>query len=491
MALDTSPSPTSKQTHAAPTLSATNVDVTPEKGFFESLWSKVVDVYTNTFKADERIDRLQKMPAHQQEVADAVTSWRDYSNKVDSAIRTDVKTLSDAIGIMVEKSAEPFSTAMGKFNAAYKEITGYTASELTPEIRKGLTMDQRVKLSNVYTSLKDELAASKSSYVDGANAVNEIGSAVTDLIDLDSKQRAELKITREELAPGHPDSFDPDRRSKTQSSFGSTNLLESNLQALAPNIDDKLNAIYSADRAKAFADLATSEGVTTGSLEKIKEAITAAKGLLEGAGKFVGDVVAQAVATTEHLKKNEEIRGNILSGVTPADPSKKVAYVSQTTLDGLKSWFETKSRAAEAGISSSFAAVNTKEELEAWRAETSKFGVTCDQYRATLKAVGGALHPFTPLVDASKSAPAIFQDTVKDVKEKIEAAALHFVSTLPHDKAMVKLGELATLSAKVGKKATEDFNSGGALTPDERDSIIQVVDEALAEMKKTTKKSWV
>ena len=451
---------------AAPTLKATPIDVTPEKGFFEAMWSKVVDIYSSTFKADERIDRMQQMPRHQAEIGEAIYQWRGYANSVDPAVRVHVDALSGAIGQMVRKSGDTFSEAMNKLNDKFMEITGYVAADLTPERRRDLSVDQRAKLTRAYEEMKQELQSSKTPYTETANAVNEIGAALNELMSLDAQQKEPLKPF--EVA-----------------------VKDSSVQAIAPDFDTKVEAIYASARQKAFAEMAQSDGVQNGSVFGVKAAIAFAKAALEGAGKFVNDVVTHAMETADHFKKNEAIRNDILSGVRPADASKKVAYVSQNTLDGLKAWFDDKSTAAEATVNGAFAAANSQEEIEKWVDTSKQFGITSEQYRGTLGAVGNALTPFTPLVDATKGSSDLFATTVEDVKKQVEEAALHFVTKLPHDKAMEKLEKLAGISAKIAEKAEEDLKSGGGLTQDEADNIRRVLSEKLTELTKATTKSWI
>lgn len=467
--------PSSAPTHAAPTLNASHVDVSPEKGFFKSVWSKVVDVYTSTFKADERMDRLQKMPAHQEEIKNAVHGWREYSDKVDPVIRADVKTVSGVIGSIVEASGTKFSEAMDKLNQSYKDVTGYTAHELTPDRRNNLSIDQRAKLADIYNKMKTELSAGKTPYNDTAKVVNEVSAAVTDLVDLDTKQRDALKV------------YDKPEKVST---FGDTDLLAPALQAIAPGIDQKLETIYSQARAKVFGDLAASEGVTTSTLDKIKEAIAAAKDALAGVSSFVSDIVTKATETAEHFNKNQAVRGDILSGITPTDTTKKVAYVSQKSLDALRTWFDDKSTAAEGAISGTFATAVTKEEVAVWTQQAQDFGVTSEQYRGTLKAVGASLTPFTPLID-DKTASPIFANTVDKVKGMVEAAAVSFVETLTHDEAMKKLEALKALSEKIAEKATTDLASGGQLTKEEKRFLVAEVTIALEALKKGSTKSWL
>ena len=483
--------PSTAPAHAAPILNATTVDVSPEKGFFLAVWDKVVDVYTSTFKARESIDRLEKMPGHQKEIANAVNAWREYSNDLDHSIRANVKTVSDVIGSIVEASGQTFATAMDKLNNAYKEITGYTAAQLTPELRRELSMDQRVKLVDVYNKMKTELGTGKTPYNETAQVVNGISAAMTDLVDVDTKQREALKVYDKSMAenveqgimvPGVADF-------KKESSFKSTNLLDPALQAIAPDIDQKLDSLYSTSRTKAFADLAASEGVTTSSLDKIKEAISAAKSSLEGIGSFVQDVVTRASETAEHFKKNQAVRDDILSGIAPADPAQKVAYVSQKTLDALKGWFDAKSTAAENAISGTFSSAKTQEEIAAWAEQAKSFGVTSEQYRDTLKSVGAALAPFTPLID-DKTAPKVFASTVNQVSTMFEATAVSLVEKFPHDEAMKKLEELRILSEKVAERAKADLASGGSLTADEKKLLLADVKIALETIKKGATKSW-
>ena len=483
--------PSTAPAHAAPTLNATNVDVSPEKGFFRAVWDKVVDVYTSTFKADERIDRLQKMPGHQKEIAHAVNDWREYSNNLDQSIRANVKTVSDVIGSIVERSGQTFATAMDTLNEAYKEITGYTAAQLTHELRRDLSLDQRVKLVDVYNKMKTELSGGKTPYNETAHVVNGISAAITDLVDVDTKQREALKVYDKSVADDLVQGIITPTMAnfKKESSFKSTNLLDPALQAIAPELDQKLEALYSTSRTKAFADLAISEGVTTSSLDKIKEAISAAKSSLEGIGSFVQDVVTRASETAEHFKKNQAVRDDILSGIAPADPDKKVAYVSQNTLDALKTWFNGKSTVAETAISGTFSSATTQEGVAAWADQAKSFGVTSEQYRETLKSVGAALTPFTPLID-DKTAPKVFKFTVNKVSAMFEATAVSLVEKFPHDEAMRKLEELRVLSGKVAERAKEDLASGGTLTKDERKLLLADVNIALETIKKGATKSW-
>jgi len=124
-------------------------------------------------------------------------------------------------------------------------------------------------------------------------------------------------------------------------------------------------------------------------------------------------------------------------------------------------------------------------------AASEKFTVTSEQYRKTLQSVGDALAPLTPLIKQSESASKLFQDTVDHVSLKIEELAVHFVTTLPHDKAMDKLAKLAEISSKVAVKADEDLKSGGGLSQEESDNIKAIMDQALADLKKSTTKSWI
>ena len=467
--------PSSAPAHAAPTLNASHVDVSPEKGFFKSVWSKVVDVYTSTFKADERMDRLQKMPAHQEEIKNAVHGWREYSDKVDPVIRADVKTVSGVIGSIVEASGTKFSEAMDKLNQSFKDVTGYTAHELTPDRRNNLSVDQRAKLADIYNKMKTELSAGKTPYNDTAKVVNEVSAAVTDLVDLDTKQRDALKV---------------DDKPGTFSTFGDTDLLAPALQAIAPGIHQKLEAIYSQARAKVFGDFAESEGVKTSALDKIRDAIATAKTSLAGISKLVSDVVTKATETAEHFKKNEAVRNDILSGVAPTDATKKVAYVSPKSLDALRAWFDAKSTTAEGLISGTFATAMTQEAVAAWTQQAQDFGVTSEQYRGTLKAVGASLTPFTQLID-EKTAPETFANTVETVKGMVEAAAVSFVETLAHDEAMNKLAALKALSVKIAERATTDLASGGQLTEDEKRLLVAEVKIALEALKTGSTKSWL
>lgn len=461
--LSPSSSPSSAPTHAAPTLNASNVDVSPERGFFKSLWTKVVDVYTSTFKADERLDRLQNMPAHQQEIANAIRDWRSYSGNLDPSIQAHVKTISDVIGNIVENSGKTFSTAMDKLNEAYKEITGYTAAELTPTHRRELSMNQRVKLVEVYNKMKTELSSGKTPYNETAQVVNEVSAAVTDLLDLDTKQREELRANDTPRAEA--------------------------IQAIAPALDQKLEQLHSQGRTKAFDDLANSEGVKTSSLDQIKEAIAAAKVSLEGIGSFLKDVVNRASETAEHFKKNEAVRNDTFSGIAQGDTTKKLAYVSDTTLKALKDWFDAKSTEAEAAIKERFAKAETQEDIAKWSDEAIQFGVTSERYRKTLNSVGASLAPFTPLID-NKDAPKIFKSTVSKVSTMFQATAVDFVKNLPHEEAIEKLTKLQALSTQVAERAKVDMASGGALTPDEKTLLLADVKIALETLKKGATKSW-
>lgn len=490
-----SPSPAAPATApglSGPHMSATAVDMTPEKGFFKAMWAKVVDVYTATFKAEERLDRMNKMPKHQREIAEAAQNWRDYSNALASAIRADVKTLGNTIGNLIEKSGDQFANAMKKLNEACEEITGYKVADLTPSLRRDLSVSQRAKLSRAYSDMKAELASSKTPYVDVTNAVKEIGTAVAELVHMDTQQRGALKVyDKVAYDAGIAAGTELAHLPKKESVFGTTDLLNADIQAVAPIIDQKLEAFYAASRAKAFEDLAQSEGVKTGAIDKIKDAIAAAKSSLQMAGALVNDVVKQATAMVEHHKKNDAIRQNILSGIAPTDPAKTVAYVSQSTLDDLNTWFRTLSQAAETAVSGTFAATKTDTDLQDWVHRSADLGNTCEQYRKTLKAVGDALSPLTPIMNAATGKPPIFVNTVDAVNLQLEQAAVYFVTTLPHDKAMEKLAKLAEISAKVVAKAQEDLASGGALTQDQSDSIKEVLDKALTDLKKTSRKSWL
>ena len=204
----------------------------------------------------------------------------------------------------------------------------------------------------------------------------------------------------------------------------------------------------------------------------------------------MNSVVTAATETAEHVKKNEAVRNDTLSGIAPANSNGQVAYVSQKSLDALRTWFDAKSTAAEGSISGTFATAMTQEELAAWTQQAQDFGVTSEQYRGTLKAVGASLTPFTPLID-EKTAPKIFANTVEKVKGMVEAAAVSFVETLTHDEAMKKLEALKALSEKIAEKATTDLASGGQLTEEEKRLLVAEVKIALEALKTGSTKSWL
>ena len=164
-------------------------------------------------------------------------------------------------------------------------------------------------------------------------------------------------------------------------------------------------------------------------------------------------------------------------------------HLGHSTLDALKTWFDAKSTEAESAISGTFAKATTQEEVAAWAEQAKSFGVTSEQYRETLKSVGAALTPFTPLID-DKTAPKVFASTVNQVSAMFEATAVSLVEKLPHDEAMKKLEELRVLSEKVAERAKADLASGGSLTADEKKLLLADVKIALETIKKGATKSW-
>jgi hypothetical protein len=409
---------------------------------------------------------------------------------MDPAIKAHVKALGNSIGDLIEKSGDQFANAMKKLNSACEEITGFKVAELTPTHRRELSTEQRAKLARAYADMKAELGSSKTPYIEAANSVKEIGTVVSDLIGLDSTQRDALKVYDKEAYDKHvlSGALNPPTQKST---FGSTDLLDPALQTVAPDIDQKMEALYSAARNKAFETLAQSEGVKTGALDKLKEAIGAAKTALQEAGTFVGDMVKQATAMAEQFKKNDEIRQDVLSGLTPTAAKKTAVHIYPETLEALKGWFTAQSQSAEASVRGTFESAHSDEEIRAWVAASEKFTVTSEQYRKTLQSVGDALAPLTPLIKQSESASDLFQHTVDHVSLKIEELAVHFVTKLPHDKAMEKLAKLAEISSKVAVKADADLKSGGGLDQEESDNIKAMMDQALADLKKSTTKSWI
>lgn len=487
------PAPTPAPSAAAltaPSVTATAVDMTPEKGFFKAMWSKVVDVYTSTFKAGERLDRMNKMPSHQQEIVDAVTNWRQFSDKVDPAIQAHVKALGNSIGDLIEKSGDQFANAMKKLNSACEEITGFKVADLTPTHRRELSTEQRAKLARAYADMKAELGSSKTPYIEAANSVKEIGTVVSDLIGFDTIQRDALKVYDKEAYDKHVHSGAPNPPTQ-KSTFGSTDLLNPKLQAVAPDIDQKMEAIYSTARNNAFEALAQSEGVTTGSPDKLKEAIGAAKTALEGAGTFVSDVVKQATAMSEQFKKNEDTRNDVFSTAQTTDGNKIEVKVYESTFNALKAWFTTHSLAAENQVRGTFEAAQSQDEIKAWVDASANFTATSEQYHQTLQNVARAVAPLTPLLKQSETAPKLFQETVDYACLRIEELAVHFVTTLGHDEAKEKLEEITKISSKIGVKAAEDLASGGGMSQENSDLIKIAIDQALADLKKPTTKSWI
>lgn len=199
----------------------------------------------------------------------------------------------------------------------------------------------------------------------------------------------------------------------------------------------------------------------------------------------MASVVETVTATAQHYSSNNAVRTNILSGVAPTNPALRIVHISAPTLEALQGWFAGETVDRETALTNQLTAAATQTQLETWNTNARAFGTASERYRLTLQHVGNALYPFTPLIDemARLGNPAPFNTYVNDVKARIEAAAVNIVENFPHDEAIKRLGELATLSTRFTQGTSRRLQAGGTMTPAEIATACGVVDARVAELR--------